>query len=449
MSTDARWLFLDMNSFFASCEQQQEPSLRHRPVAVVPMDADTTSVIAASYEAKAYGIRTGTNVGLAKRLCPDLTVVPVRPGIYVDYHKRIAETVESILPSPKVLSVDEMACRLWAGNEAGDADAVRIGRQVKEAIRERVGEYLFCSVGLAPNVFLAKVATELQKPNGLVLLRRPDIPGALLNLTPRDLPGIGANMSVRLEKMGIRTMANLYAATAEELRRAWGGVVGERWWYMLRGWEEADYPGMSEARRHTVSHSHVLGPEMRTDAGAESVLLRLTGKAVTRMRRKGFTATGIALSISYIPSGTQVVADDFGPGAAAPHTGWGAGGYEKRRWNVASTQHAPAADPITWTHAMRKLWDERPALLPGWSYLKVGVALTGLTRAADRTPSLFEDDTRRQRLAETIDAIHARLRPGLVDVGSVYVHRDLAPERIAFAKITDDDREQLPYSNVG
>jgi len=414
-----------MNSFFASCEQQAEPALRGRPVAVVPMDADSTSVIAASYEAKAFGIRTGTNVGLAKRLCSDLVIVPVRPGVYVDFHKRIVETVSTLLPSPRVLSVDEMACRLWPGNESSDAAAVRIGRQVKAAIRERVGEWLFCSVGIAPNVFLAKVASDLQKPNGLVLLRGSDLPDALLPLELRDLPGIGKNMHARLATKGINTIADLYAASAAQLRDAWGGVVGERWWYMIRGSQEADYQAMTDPARHSVSHSHVLGPDMRSDDGAEQVLLRLTGKAVTRMRRKGFVATGLQLDVTLINTERSQNGERF----------------QKRNWHVASTRHVPADDPLI--ASLRRLWNGRPELQGGWTYQKVGVALTGLSPKEDRTLPLYEADIRRSRLAEAMDAINAQLGSGSVELASVHAARDLAPERIAFAKITDDDRERV------
>ncbi len=106
------WLFVDLNSYFASVEQQVRPELRGKPVAVVPVEADTTCCIAASYEAKAYGVKTGTIVADAKRLCPDLILVEGRHELYTDYHHRIIKAVESCVPVTAVCSVDEMACRL-------------------------------------------------------------------------------------------------------------------------------------------------------------------------------------------------------------------------------------------------------------------------------------------------------------------------------------------------
>jgi len=107
-----RWLFVDMNSFFASCEQQQEPDLRGKPIAVAPMLVDSTCAIAASYEAKAFGITTGTPIWEAKKRCPHLTVVQARPKLYVEYHHRIREAIESRIPIDAVMSIDEVACKL-------------------------------------------------------------------------------------------------------------------------------------------------------------------------------------------------------------------------------------------------------------------------------------------------------------------------------------------------
>src|SRR5665213_1399641 len=133
------------------------------------MLADTTCCIAASYEAKAFGVRTGTIVADAKRMCPDIVLVEARHEIYVDYHHRVVEAVESCLPGTAVCSIDEMACRLM-GRERPLVAALAMGRKVKAAIREQAGEMLRSSVGLATNSYLAKVASDMEKPDGLVAL---------------------------------------------------------------------------------------------------------------------------------------------------------------------------------------------------------------------------------------------------------------------------------------
>src|ERR1035441_7333273 len=161
------WLFVDMNSFFASVEQDARPELRGRPVGIVPMMADTTCCIAASYEAKAFGVKTRTIVADAKRMCPGLVLVEARHELYVQYHHRIVEAVESCLPVSAVLSIDEMACRLM-GRERPLLAALALGRQVKARILERGGPMIRRSVGLATNPYLAKVGSDMEKPDGLV-----------------------------------------------------------------------------------------------------------------------------------------------------------------------------------------------------------------------------------------------------------------------------------------
>src|SRR6202020_114947 len=147
LAEQVNWLFLDMNSYFASIEQQVQPHLRGKPTAVVTVDAESTVCIAASYEAKAFGVSTGTALGEARKKCPDLNVVVARHEIYVDYHLKIIKAVEeNCLHVSKIISIDEMECRL-RGRDMQIANAQELARQVKQAVRS-VGETLRCSVGL-------------------------------------------------------------------------------------------------------------------------------------------------------------------------------------------------------------------------------------------------------------------------------------------------------------
>src|ERR1700733_2059254 len=132
VDTAVNWLFLDLNSFFASCEQQENPVLRGKPIIIVQMMTDSTCAIAASYEAKAFGIRTGTAVWEAKKLCPQLVIVKARHKIYLQYHHRIIEAVESCLPVTKIASIDEMGCRLM-GREREESAARALALKVKRA----------------------------------------------------------------------------------------------------------------------------------------------------------------------------------------------------------------------------------------------------------------------------------------------------------------------------
>src|SRR3569832_912644 len=147
-------LYVDLNSFFASVEQQLRPELRGRPIGVLPVTADTTCCSAASIDAKRFGIRTGTPVWQARKLCKDIVFVQARPSIYVEIHHRIIAAVESCTPVGEVLSIDEMACELM-GSDREEANAITLGRQIKRAIFVLVGVVLLCLFGFAPFRFFA------------------------------------------------------------------------------------------------------------------------------------------------------------------------------------------------------------------------------------------------------------------------------------------------------
>lgn len=285
-------LFLDLNSYFASVEQNENPALRGRPVAVVPMMTDATCAIAASYEAKAYGVRTGTKIYDARKMCPGLVCVLARHDVYVEYHHRILAATDKHIPVSKIWSIDEFHCDLM-GREKTPENAAALARRIKRQIWADVGPAINCSVGIAPNSFLAKVATDLQKPDGLVLLRPEDLPGRLFDLSLRDLPGINIRMEERLYRGGVRTVEDLWNTTPKQARALWGSVQGERFWYWLHGY---DVPHL-ETSTCMVGHSRVLDPDMRTPEKARIMTRRLLFKATLRLRRKGFYAGGLSLGV--------------------------------------------------------------------------------------------------------------------------------------------------------
>jgi DNA polymerase-4 len=252
-ATGLRWLFVDMNSFFASCEQQDDPGLRGQPVVVAPVLVDTTCAIAASYEAKEFGIKTGTPIYEARKRCPQIKVVQARPKIYVEHHHRICEAVESCIPIDAVMSIDEVACKLDTRQRHPEI-AHALALLIKSRIRERAGAALTCSIGIAANKLLAKLASDMQKPDGLTILPPDSLPQAILHLKLQDICGIGTNMEVRLQRAGIRDVAGLWAADAQFLKRVWNGVTGLRFHALLHG---VDLPSPVHPTR-SMGHQHVL-----------------------------------------------------------------------------------------------------------------------------------------------------------------------------------------------
>lgn len=391
-----RVLFLDLNSYFASCEQQEDASLRGKPIIVVPLESDSTCAIAASYEAKRYGIKTGTLVGEAKRLCRELVVVRARPPLYVHYHRRVQEVVETVLPIDRVCSIDEMRFRL-IGQERHPAVARELALRMKKALYEGAGECLTCSVGIAPNGFLAKLATEMQKPDGLVLLQQADLPERLLGLKLTDFTGINRKMKARLNAAGVFSVADLYALDQSGLRRAFGSVVGERWWYLLRGYEL----DLDVEDGKSLGHSHVLAPELRNDQGCRDVLLRLIQKATARLRSKHLCARAMTVHV----------------------------GAFDRSWR-ATTRMEATSDTIRVNEEFLRLWATRDFVRPR----QVGVTFTDLVPAEGVTPSLFEDTAERDRLNQAVDQVNQKFGKNSVFLAGMYRARDSADEKIAFNK---------------
>lgn len=418
---EVNWLFVDLNSYFASVEQDDRPELRGRPVGVVPLMADTTCCIAASYEAKAHGVKTGTLVGEAKKLCPGMVFVEARHELYVEYHHRIVETVESCVPVTAVCSIDEMGCRLM-GREKKLRRALELGRQVKQAILDKVGPMMRSSVGLATNRYLAKVASDMEKPDGLVALPLDLLPTALRTLTLRDLPGIGARTEERLKAQGIRTMEDLLALDCERAGAVWGSVVGERLWHWLQG---EDFETDSHEPMKSLSHQHVLAPEMRSPEKAWAVALKLLHKAALRLRTNHLWAAKIGLSIGFAVPRAQGPVSRFG----APTRGW-----------REEIKLAECCDTPTLIAALARLWQRRPT---GGAYEQpyfIGVQLGGLVPDQLHTLNLFDNTEREQgraRLQATMDALNQKYGLQTLAPATVLDAYKAAPTRIAFHSIPD------------
>jgi len=289
----AIWMFVDMNSFFASVEQQEQPHLAGKPVAVVPSMTEHTCAIAASYEAKAFGVKTGTIIRDALELCPHLNCVPARHDVYVDYHGRILAEADKHTRITKVWSIDEFSSRLWPCDQPMDK-AVALAEKLRQGLFDNVGIALKCSIGLAPNSYLAKVAADMKKPNGLTILTHDNLKEKLFPMRLTDFPGIGANMEKRLNRAGIWTVEQIWNCSPKEFRKIWGSVDGEKLWYRLRG---EDVPDRPENPKVMIGHSRVLDPQHRDIESAKQIGRRLLLKAAQRLRRYELLTNQISLSI--------------------------------------------------------------------------------------------------------------------------------------------------------
>jgi len=400
-------LLVDFNSYFASCEQQDRPELRGRPIGVVPMLADTTCLIAASYEAKKFGVKTLTNVAEAKRLIPDIVLVVARHELYIDYHHKAVAVVDKIAPVREVLSIDEMVIARVAALSAMTAAA-----DIKRAMAEQMGEYLKVSIGIAPNTFLAKLASDMQKPDGLIVLQSADVPEKILHLPLRALHGIGKNMECRLNQHGIDTIAKLYAQSPEQLRSVWGGVGGERFYARLRGEEVKDI----EHGLASISHSHVLAPVLRNRDDAYAVMNRLTQKAAMRLRKALHYTARMAIKVKFLngPSWEQ------------------------------ETRFLETQDTLELMHALDVLWTKYPkkkSLTP----LQVGVIFLDLSAEAAQSARLFDDLEQtgdKKNLNAAIDNLNLRFGKKAAYFGGAHRALDHGKIAIAFNHIPDVETEK-------
>ncbi len=390
-------LFLDLNAYFASVEQAERPELRGKPIAVCPVTSDGGTVIAASYEAKAFGVKTGTRVGDAKRMCPEIIIVDGRHTLYTHYHELVKSAVDTVLPVENVRSIDEMSFRL-IGKEREPKRAKELAMEIKRAIHELVSPYMTCSIGIAPNEFLAKLGTDMQKPDGLVMIRAEDLPDAILGLNVKAFCGINRKMAARLGASGIFNSDDMLAASKEKLRQAFGSVVGERWWYELRGYEL----DQRATHRRSLGHSHVLPPAMRTEEGSRAVMLRLIQKATARLRDEGLWATEIYVSVS----------------------------ARDKDWKVW-TRVDPLQDTVSVVEEFQRLWEKRD--FQG-SPTATAITFGGLLPADEVTPSLFAERTGRTKASQAVDRVNKKFGKNRILLGSNVKGKDTAPERIAFGK---------------
>ena len=293
-----RTLYIDMNSFFASVEQQEDPSLRGRPVGITAIAAESGAVVAASYEAKAFGVKVGTRVYDAKRMCPGIVFRQSRHRLYVRVNQKIAAVLDEIGEMERIRSIDEFQVAL--GGTTGELEgAMDLARRMKAAIRERVGSELRCSVGIGPNQLLAKIAGKLQKPDGLQWLSPENMPERLSHLQLDDLPGISCGIKTKLNKAMIWDIPTLYALDPRHARLIWHSVEGERFVRALQG---ENIP-LGETQRNGYGNSKVLAPKYRRPDQARLVGRWLTEKTTERMRHDDFCAQRFTLHIRIMPKG--------------------------------------------------------------------------------------------------------------------------------------------------
>lgn len=388
-TTDPRVLFIDMNSFFASCEQQVNYYLRGRPVAVCVYTGPQGCVIAPSAEAKDRGVKLGVRLDEAVKICPDLIPLETNPERYRTFHKKIIGVLKRFSDDVLPRSIDEAVVdlRRFRYVYRTDTDVVRVAQAIKTAIRDDVGDYLKCSIGIAPNVFLAKLGTEIAKRDGLVAITPDTIDGVLATLKLTDLPGIGRNMAIRLENAGIRTPLELRHADPNRVRAACQSIVGWHWHLRLNFGGEVD---MATTDYRTMQAMRSISKEQRRSAGTlRDILTALCLTLEGRMVKQDVFAQLLWVSLRY-------------------ETG--------HRWGEEVKLDLPMQDGgrlrdlvLSRMDAFRRRHLCGPILNGQVTQLCVGVTRFIPAEAVQYT--LFEDYTREDKLRKTVYTIKDRFGP--------------------------------------
>jgi DNA polymerase-4 len=249
---------------------------------------------------------------------------------------------------------------------------------------------------------LAKTAADMQKPDGLTLIGVNELPQRLHGLKLRDFCGIGRQMEQRLERAGLETVEKMCAASEDQLGRVWGSpILGSAWYRKLRGEDVAEPP----MQRRTVSHSHVLPPELRREETARRVLIRLVHKVGMRLRNLRYWAKRLDIHVTYL-------GDRFWQGGA---------------------RLPPTQDTLTFINVVNDLWTRKP---PG-RLLKIGVVLSELVAHRNTSGSLWEAERQRHSLSRVMDDVNQRFGAHAVYFGGMHDMQDQAPSRIAFTNIPD------------
>ncbi len=377
-------LHIDMNSYFATVEQQANPGLRNKPVAVLGSHAKRTIIVAASVEAKRFGVKTGTRVEDAPKICPQIIFVHGEPRKYSWVTKKFIEIFESYTDKVEIFSIDEAFLDV-TNTENLYGGAENIAKEIKRRIREEIGEYLSCSIGIATNKFLAKVGSNLKKPDGLVIITPTNKDEILLTLPLSEYCGIGRRIHQRLGAMGINTTADLRAVSNVILNKEFGIATGEKLRRMAYGLDNApvtSWHDRSDAK--SFSHSRTLNKDVTNQDEIRRHILLLSEKVARHMRKDGYLGKEVGLWIRF---------KDFS----------GAGKSQKiGKWTHDGAEIAETAQKI-----LKALELRQPVRA-------IGVYVGNIQRSQNVPVSLLSEDTINDKILSAMDAVNDRFGEDVV-----------------------------------
>lgn len=417
---------VDMNSYFASVEQQANPFLRGKPVGVCAYLHEYGCVIAASVEAKKMGMKVGMLVKEAREAVPSAAFVQNDPGKYRAVTSRVFALFHELTDRVEHYSIDEAFLDLtgWYRDAAEASFALS---RTKQRITHEIGDWLRCSVGIAPTRFLAKTASDLKKPDGLSIITHDNLDDVLSRLDLEDVCGIGPRMRRRLERLGYRSLMHIKNGPTENLIREFG-VNGFFLQAKLQGRDIDAVEQAGERVPKSFGHSYCVPDRVNREKKVPATLVRLTERAGRRMRSFGLSASGISVSVGLrTPDGPRPNGPFWTPGSDGP-------GGSLHTWLAE-----PADDSFTLVGAalqlLRELWQGQPVnflavtlfeVVPPSHQAGLGLQVEGLRE--EMAPE------RRSAVSKAMDIIRDRYGLEAVVMGDMVGLGDEAPDRIGFRK---------------
>jgi DNA polymerase IV len=411
-TADPATLVVDLNCAFASIEQQHDPSLRGRPLAIAAYATNAATIVSSSREARDLGIKTGMKVFEARAIFPKVLVMEPNPPRYRAVSDQLMEIIERHTPDVLRMSIDEASLNL-----AGTPGLVRLGPAgvalaIKKALREEVGECVTCSVGISTSIWMAKQASNLNKRDGLERIDHTNLVSVFERLELTDLSGIADASARRLAHAGIHTPMEFLCSTPEDLHRAgWNPDHARGWLRRLRGFEVSNFEGVA---RKSYSHSHVMARATSSQRVLEELLMRLADMVGRRLRAAGRRGRVVSVGVVYRP-----VAGHFSKQVTLP--------------NPISTGEE------IYQAALELLAAREPRREVG----TLGVGLAGLTDADSGQMGLFRGETRprNERLETAIDTIRDRFGEDAVQRARLLGRAPVVRDRIAFGNTGHPDEE--------
>ncbi len=395
-------MHIDINSCFATIEQQANPLLRGKPVAVAAFVSPGGCILAASVEAKKLGIKTGMRVKEGKDIYRNLIVLPPDPWKYRNVHTKFRKLLSNYTNDFVPKSIDEFTLN-FENYPAYKMGMQNIGRELKHKIKKEIGDWITVSIGIAPNRYLAKIAAGLTKPDGLEEINKNNFLDVYSKLKLTDLTGIKQRNEARLNSVGINSVLDFYRAPANLLRVAFHSITGLYWHTRLAGYEIDNV----EFARRSYGNSVAIGAKVATRQEILPILSNLVEKMSARLRRAGYKARGVHLAISYKD------------------------GFYWHRGEVCQKALFDSRD--IFREALRILEYHKFGNL----VRNIAVSVFDLTKTQNLQLDFFDDVGKKDTLMKTIDSVNERWGDFVITPGRMLSGKQKVLDRIAFGGVKE------------